>query len=79
MQNQLKGKLKNKFYKKFEVNRTDGSDKPGGKHHGCKYFVIDIDHDPYAESALLAYAKSCEKKLPGLASAIRKIPWFTHG
>lgn len=37
---------KNKgLYGKFAVQRMDGSDQPGGKHHGCEYFVLDLSHD----------------------------------
>lgn len=41
------------LFQKFEVRRTDGSSEPGGKHEGCEYFVLDVDHDPHAEAALL--------------------------
>lgn len=47
------------LFRKFNVQRTDGSDRPGGKHHGCEYFVLDVDHDPHAKSALQAYAAAC--------------------
>ena len=46
-------------FRKFDVRRVDGSDAPGGKHHGCRYFVLDMDHDQHAASALAAYAASC--------------------
>lgn len=49
------------LYGKFIVSRADGTDRPGGKHDGCEYFVIDITHDPFATVALRAYAKACEK------------------
>jgi len=45
------------LYQKFTVARTDGSSKKGGKHEGCRYFVLDIDHDPLALHALRVYAK----------------------
>lgn len=48
------------IYAKFEVRRIDGSDAPGGKHHGCDYFVLDLTHDQHARAAILAYADSCE-------------------
>lgn len=47
------------IFHKFNVRRADGSSDPGGKHHGCRYFVIDMDHDVHAPAALLAYAESC--------------------
>lgn len=43
---------------KFVVLRKDGTDQPGGKHDGCKYFVLDVTHDPHAIPALRAYAES---------------------
>lgn len=45
---------------KYNVSRTDGSDQPGGKHHGCEHFVLDVTHDLHARRALLAYATSAE-------------------
>ncbi|KAF1043466.1 DUF3310 domain-containing protein [Xylophilus sp.] len=59
------------LFHKFEVRRVDGSDAPGGKHHGCVYFVLDIDHDPYAVPAVLAYADACEATHPLLAENLR--------
>ena len=49
------------LYEKFRVERTDGSDRPGGKHHDCRYFVLDLTHDPHAIPAVLAYANAAEK------------------
>lgn len=43
---------------KFDVYRRDGTDAPGGKHRGCEYFVLDLDHDPHAVPAIRAYAHS---------------------
>ncbi len=60
-------KRKAGLFPKFNVTRTDGTDAPGGKHHGCDYFVLDVTHDPFAAPALLAYAKACEKEYPALA------------
>ena len=59
------------LFKKFEVKRLDGSDDPGGKHHGCEYFVLDLDHDPYARAVLLAYANACWTTYPKLAHDLR--------
>ncbi len=55
------------LYRKFEVKRIDGSDLPGGKHHGCRYFVLDIDHDCHAAAGLRGYAASCRVENPALA------------
>lgn len=44
---------------KFQVTRTDGSSEPGGKHHGCEYFVLDLTHDPYSVPAMVIYALAC--------------------
>ena len=59
------------LFRKFVVGRVDGSDKPGGKHHGCTYFVLDVDHDPCARPALAAYAAACEPTHPTLAADLR--------
>lgn len=55
-------------YRKYEVKRTDGSSEPGGRHERCRYFVLDLDHDPHAAAALRAYAESCQGDYPALAS-----------
>jgi hypothetical protein len=55
------------LYNKFHVERTDGTSAPGGKHEGCKYFVLDLSHDKHARAALLAYAKSCRAEYPFLS------------
>lgn len=55
------------IFRKFDVSRVDGSDGPGGKHEGCEYFVLDVDHDPHAAAALRAYAASCADTHPELA------------
>ena len=57
---------------KFEVHRKDGTDAPGGKHHGCQYFVLDVTHDPHARAALAAYAQSCRAEYPLLAEDIER-------
>lgn len=56
------------LYNKFNVTRTDG---PGGKHDGCRYFVLDLNHDPFARAALIAYADACEGRCPELAADLR--------
>jgi hypothetical protein len=47
------------YYQKFLVERLDGSSGKGGKHEGCEYFVLDLNHDEYAIPALEAYAQRC--------------------
>lgn len=55
------------LYSKYKVTRTDGSDKSGGKHEGCDYFVLDYTHDKFALKALKAYANACRREFPLLA------------
>lgn len=55
------------------IKRADGTDEPGQKHHGCNYFVLDLDHDEHALAALAAYAVSCVLDDPLLASDLMKI------
>lgn len=59
------------LFRKFDVRRTDGSDAPGGKHHGCEYFVLDMTHDPHAKAAAAAYADSAKATHPQLATDMR--------
>lgn len=61
------------LFRKFEVRRVDGGDAPGGKHEGCRYFVLDLDHDPHAHAAMAAYAAECGATQPLLAEDIRKL------
>ena len=58
------------IYEKFHVLRTDGRSAPGEKHYGCRYWVLDLDHDPHAISALVAYAKSCAETHPLLSAEL---------
>ena len=57
--------------RKYKVERLDGKDALGEKHHGCQYFVLDLDHDPHAIPALRAYAKSCQESHPQLSHDLR--------
>lgn len=59
-------------FQKFEVRRTDGSSEPGGKHHDCRYFVLDVDHDVLAKPALQAYAAACAATHPDLSADMVK-------
>jgi hypothetical protein len=58
------------LYKKFEVFRCDESDRPGAKHAGCNYFVLDLTCDPFAGPAITAYAHACAVKYPKLADEL---------
>lgn len=58
------------LFHKFDVRRTDGSDQKGGKHHGCRYYVLDLTHDQHALAAMRAYAAACATTHPQLAAAI---------
>jgi hypothetical protein len=60
------------LYKKYQVNRTNGSSAPGQKHDGCEYFVLDLTHDKYSCYALYAYADACEENYPQLAVDLRE-------
>jgi len=56
------------IYGKYLVQRMDGQDMPGEKHVGCKLFVLDITHDPFALPAIQAYAKACLREYPVLSA-----------
>jgi hypothetical protein len=58
------------LFRKFDVRRVDGSDQPGGKHHGCRYYVLDLNHDQHAPAAMRAYAAVCRATHPHLAADI---------
>lgn len=61
------------LYNKFNVTRTDGTDQnPGDKHYGCAYFVLDLDHDPHARTAIAAYRDSCRVRYPVLADELNE-------
>lgn len=61
------------LYRKYDVSRTDGRDDPGEKHDDCRYFVLDITHDPNAAPALRAYAEACKKERPTLAEDLEEL------
>lgn len=60
------------LYAKFRVERADGKSAPGQKHDGCRYFVLDLDHDPFSVAAVTAYADACRATHPGLARDLDK-------
>ena len=57
---------------KYEVHRVDHAEgNPASKHYlGCAYFVLDLDHDPYAPEALRAYAVACKDTHPILSEEL---------
>lgn len=61
------------LYRKYKVERTDGSSGKGGKHERCEYFILDLEHDKHAKAALKAYAESCAKEFPELAKDLREM------
>ncbi len=61
------------LYPKFDVKRADGSSEEGRKHEYCEYFVLDLDHDPYAVPALTAYARACMISHPKLAQDLHRM------
>jgi len=61
------------IYNKFVVVRTDGQSDPGQKHNGCNYFVLDLDHDPFAMPAIEAYAVACQDEYRVLATDLMRI------
>jgi hypothetical protein len=61
------------IYNKYKVTRVDGSDLPGGRHHGQRYFVLNIDNDFHARRALAAYADSCRHTHPNLSADIKAL------
>lgn len=57
---------------KFVVTARNGSTAPGGKHHSCRYFPLDITHDPIAREAAALYADRVEATNPKLAADLRE-------
>jgi hypothetical protein len=43
------------------------------KHSACRYFVLDLDHDPFAAPALRAYAAACAAEYPALAADLLRL------
>lgn len=66
------------LYRKYDITRTDGSSGPGGKHHNCTYFVLDLTHDPYAIPALQAYAEACKESHPALSRQLALVAKSRH-
>jgi hypothetical protein len=69
----MSGEQQMGLYQKYSVSRNDGSSLPGEKHENCRYFVLDLNHDPYAKPTILAYARACWQTHPALADDLRGI------
>ena len=62
------------IFGKFHVQRTDGTDQPGGRHEDCFYFVLDLTHDEAARSILPALADAYDANdRPTLAADLRRL------
>ena len=60
----------NGLINKYAVRRRDGKDRQGDKHRNCRYFVLDVSHDPFAVPALRAYAEACKEDKPNLSAQL---------
>lgn len=58
---------------RHNVSRKDQAENdPYSIHYGgCTYLVLDLDHDPLAGAAALAYADACSESHPEFASDLR--------
>lgn len=58
---------------RHNVSRKDQAENdPYSIHYGgCTYLVLDLDHDPLAVAAALAYADACAESHPHFASDLR--------
>lgn len=61
------------LHSKYTVTRSDGRSAPGQKHERCQYFVLDLNHDPFAIAALQAYMEACKPTMPELAADIKHL------
>lgn len=61
------------LYEKYTVTRVDGRSAPGEKHYLCRYYVLDLTHDPFARRALLAYAEACRTRYPELSRDLHQL------
>lgn len=64
------------LYQRYVVQRLDGSSVEGGKHHACRFYVLDASHDPFAAPALRAYAEACRAQYPALAHDLDALARF---
>ena len=58
---------------KYHVRRIDGKDRQGDKYRNCRYFVLDVSHDPFAIPALRAYAEACKESKPNLSTQLTEM------
>ncbi len=61
------------LYRKFHVEREDGRSAVGERHQNCEYFILDLNHDPFAMPAIKAYAEACRSEYPLLADDLMRI------
>lgn len=59
------------YYEKYNVYRKDEKVIPDG----TRFFVLDLDHDPLARPALLAYIEAGKDQYPELANIPRDLGW----
>ena len=69
----LKDDTERGLYQKFKIERVDGSSEPDRRHYGCRYFVLDLDHDPHAVAALRTYAVACRRSHPHLSDDLIRV------
>jgi len=57
---------------KYRVERVDGTG-PTGQHVDCRYFVLDLSHDPAARTVALHFAELVQNERPNLAADLRRL------
>lgn len=67
------GCLEEGLYAKYRVERLDGQDQPGARHHGCRYFPLDLSHDPDGRAVAAIYASLVEAERPRMAQDLRTL------
>lgn len=55
------------LYEKYTVTRNDG------KSPDARYFVIDLDNDPFAKGTIAQYMEECHEEYPLLAHDLMRI------
>lgn len=66
------------YPKFFPPERADGEHNPGGKHDGCDYFILDLEHDEFAIPAIQAYALACAREYPKLSVDLMRKVRYAH-
>src|SRR5262249_19614136 len=61
------------YYEKFNVQRNDGRDQPGGDREGAMYFTLDLVNDPYALTAMRSYLEAAKGELPFLVDDLQQM------